>query len=148
MGGMGKIFPVTADYDLSLTEMIAAGKYDWVDGDITADHFSIGGGLVEVSVGVELVHLNHVVGSEDVPDDELDRAGFRPASLAELLAFGARYPEEQRKFPIFALGSGWQDCDGCRNVPVLWSRSGERLLGLAWFESRWCGNIRFAAVRK
>lgn len=139
-------FPVTVNYDLSLTEMIAAGKYNWTNDDITAEHFPVSGSG-QVEVNVELVHFNRVIESENALK-ELDKAGFRPATLAELLTFGAKYPDKQREFPIIALGSVWRSRLGRRDVPVLWSRSYERDLHLAWFGHEWDEDCRFAAVRK
>lgn len=52
----------------------------------------------------ELVHLNKDMSTEAVLS-ELDRQRLRPALYEELLGFAKRYPEEQRKYPIVALGS-------------------------------------------
>ena len=69
--------------------------------------------------------------------------GYRPAELHELLAFGEKYKEIQREFPIVALTV-------LRNRCVL-SLSGDnsrRYLNL-FVEEHDCGeNCRFAAVRK
>jgi hypothetical protein len=37
------IYPVTIDYGQRLDAMIAAGRYDWVDSDLTAERFPITG---------------------------------------------------------------------------------------------------------
>ena len=140
------VYPITINYDLSLAEMIVAGQYGWVNDDITADHFPIQG-EGQVEVGVELVHFNRSMESDDVLK-EMDKAGLRPATLAELLAFGAKYPKKQKEFPIIALGSVWQDLFGYRSVPALWSDGVRRDLALDCFEFRWSEYFRFAAVRK
>lgn len=140
------IFRVTVDYTQSLAEMIAAGKYDWINPDITADNFPISGND-QVEVNLELIHFNRTMESDDVLK-ELDKAGLRPATIAELLAFGIKYPEKQREFPVVALGSIWQGRGGDRDVPGLWSLSDVRSLSLSWFESRWDEDCRFAAARK
>jgi len=102
-GNTGNSFKVTVDYDRRLERMIEDGKYDWNNSDINAKNFPIEGkGTAEVDI--ELVHFNRVMESDDVLK-ELDKMGFRPATLPELLAFGAKYLDKQREFPIVALGS-------------------------------------------
>lgn len=138
-------YPVTISFDLSLAEMIKVGKYNSVNSDITEKHFPVNGkGTNEVVT--ELLHFNRYTESEDV-FRELDRSGLRPATIEELLAFGAKYPEIQRQFPIVALGSIWRRLDA-RFVPCLWGFSGDRGLNLFWFGSRWYATCRFLAVRK
>ena len=153
------IFPVTVDYTHSLAQMIAAGKYDWVNSDITDQHFpppSIPTGLppstgsgqaTKAELKLELVHFNRTISSNDAIA-ELKQKGLRPATLPEFLAFGAIYPEEQRKYPIVALGSVWQYWDGDRDVPFLYCGDSRRGLSLGWFEFGWYDDFRFAVVRK
>jgi hypothetical protein len=138
-------YPVTVDYRQSLKAMIQVGRYDWVNSDITEKHFPITPGPKDVSI--ELVHFDRVMSSDDVLA-ELDCRGLRPATLAELLAFGAKYPEKQREFPVVALASVWRCSGGFRRVPFLWSDAGERSLGLGWLAFWWSALCRFAAVRK
>lgn len=138
-------YPVTVNYDLSLGEMIEAGRYNWVHSDITSKHFPIKGeGTKEVVT--ELVHFNRYMES-DVVLRELDKSSLRPATIEELLAFGAKYPETQRQFPIVVLGSFWWHL-GVRLVPFLWCRSVGRGLDLDWSELWWRDHYRFLAVRK
>lgn len=143
---VGSILVVTVDYAMTLPQMIAAGKYDWVNSDITQKNFPIEpSGAVEVPL--ELVDFGRSVGSDEVLA-EFDRRGLRAATLPELLALGAAYPDLQRQFPIVALGSVWQDRDGDRLVPVLGVDDDGRDLGLDWFEREWHDDYRFFAVRK
>lgn len=143
---VGDIYTATVDYGMSLADMIKAGKYDWVNDDITAEHFPItGSGKVEVSF--ELVHLNKSTSSEEILL-HMEKNNLRPATLAELLAFGAKYPEKQREFPIIALGSSWVYRDGDRCVPYLGRYDSKRRLVLGWFGSGWYDCWRFLTVRK
>jgi hypothetical protein len=144
-GGPKTSYPVTIDYRQTLESMIKAGRYDRVNSDITDKHFPVSAG--DTDVVIELVHLNRDASSDDVLA-ELQRRGLRPATLPELLAFGATYPEQQREFPIVALGSVWQYWSGDRDVPYLWSDSFERCLNQFWIVGRWYALCRFAAVRK
>ncbi|MFH0857642.1 MAG: hypothetical protein V1848_02745 [Candidatus Magasanikbacteria bacterium] len=140
---------VKVDYGKTLAQMKYDGHYDWSNPDITPENFPINGtGVVEVPL--ELVHLNKVVSSNMVLV-HLDANGMRAATVEELLAFGATYPEIQRKFPVVALGSPnlWPGCS-CP-LPYLTSGRFERELKLNW---RWFGilswyeDCRFLAVRK
>jgi hypothetical protein len=79
---------------------------------------------------------------------ELDREGLRAAELPEFLAFGAEYPEVQRKFSVVGLGSVWKDRKGYCNVPCLYEASEGRYLDLHWWNDGWYSYSRFAAIRK
>ena len=144
---VGSTYPVTVNYNLSLEEIIAAGRYDWKNGDITVKHFPMKGeGITDVDI--RLVHFDRVMDSSDEVIRKLDKMDLRPASIEELLAFGAKYPDVQRHFPIVALGSVWRLLDGGQGVPSLHGRGRERGLGLGIFGGGWGGRCRFAAVRK
>ena len=139
-------FRVAVDYTQTLKQMISAGKYDWVNGDITQDHFPIkGNGKKEEEV--VLFHFDKVMTSEQAIT-EMDKTGFRPATIEELLALGAQQPELQKQFPIVALGSVWRRPSGSRDVPCLSWIGRQRRLDLDWFEGAWDGGCRFAAVCK
>jgi hypothetical protein len=140
------IYSVVVDYDMSFADMIKVGKYDWVNDDITAEHFPItGSGKVDISF--ELVHRNIAANSKEILF-YMEKNNLRPATLFELLAFGAKYPGKQREFPIIALGSSWVVSDGDRGVPDLDGNDSKRYLGLDWFDNDWGGGYRFLAVRK
>lgn len=138
-------FTVPVDYALSLPEMITAGRYDDVSNSITPERFPIQG-IGKRETVIHLVHPGKEVESQPLID-EMDALGYRPATIAELLALGAKYPELQREFPIIALGSV-AEVGGDRVVAFLdrWFR--ERKLLLCWFDRRWAGVCRFAFVKK
>ena len=143
---VANIYTVTINRAHTLPKMIQSGHYDWANDDITPEHFPIvGEGVVEAKL--ELIHFNRPMDPEDVLK-EFAKAGLEPAKIEHLLAFGAEYPEEQRKFPIIALGSVWQDRFDRPHVPGLWGDSRERGLGLDYFGYRWVGFCRFLALRK
>jgi len=142
-----RVFKVVVNYAQSLTEMISAGKYDWVSSNITADHFPMSGSG-EVELNLELVHFGCLMESDKVLA-ELDSLGLRPAILPELLAFGAKRPDKQREFPpIIALGSVWRRLGVIRNLPWLWGSALGCSPDHSWFGRRWNSDCRFAAVRK
>jgi hypothetical protein len=96
---------------------------------------------------LELVHFNRVM-TTDQALEELDKQDFRLATIEELLAFGATYPELQREFPIVELGSAWRDQHGMRRVAYLHREGSRRTLHLYGIKSDWYGSYRFLAVRK
>lgn len=97
-------YPVTVDCSMTLIQMIEAGGYiGYFSEVINQDNFPITGqGKTEVVL--QLVNMGKDATTADVLA-EMDRRGLRPATLPELLALGAKYPELQVSFPIIALGS-------------------------------------------
>lgn len=146
---MTDTFRFAVDYDRGLALMIDDGHYDWKNGDITPERFPIKGkGIVEFE-GC-LVHFGR--GTESAANvkaiEEADQVDpWSAGAIEHLLAFGAKFPQEQRKFPIIALGSV-VSINGNRCVPELWWNGTERYLYLIWFDGRWFGTYRFLAVRK
>ena len=146
VGNTAEVFQIVVDHSQTLADMITAGKYDWVNPDITQDHFPISGnGIVELTP--ELIHFGKSMGTDNV-FKELDRRCLRPATLAELLAFGAKHPEKQREFPIVALGSVWAHSLGYRGVPYLGESASKRSLDFYWYDVGWGGSFRFLVCRK
>ncbi len=138
---------ITVDYTQTLQEMIEKGKYDWVNSNIIQKNFPIRGEGKE-EVRIKLFHFDCVISSRDAIA-EMDRQGFRPATLPELLALGAVKPELQKEFFIVAFGSRWQfPPGGILNVPVLSWNAQERRLRLDWFGGNWREHCRFAGVCK
>jgi hypothetical protein len=97
-------------------------------------------------VAFEYVHMDRNA-SVDAVLAEMDRLGLRPALYEELLGFAAQYPDEQRKYPIVALGSETR-VGGFRSVACLWGDGPGRSLGLRWVDGDWHDYYRFLAVRK
>lgn len=149
VNGQPSKYTVSVDYSKSVAEMVEAGHYDWSNDNINGTNFKVNGNGV-VTVDPELVHLNRSASSEEVLV-HFEANGLRPATMAELLAFGETYPEIQREFPIVCLdkgGSSWVYPSGYRRVPCLRQDGSERKLDLYWFGSDWRDICRFLAVRK
>ncbi len=140
---------LTIDYSRTLQEMINAGNYGWTNSNITEKHFPLPTELngKNVPVSTKLFHFNRSISSTDATS-EMDKAGYRPATLAELLALGEVNPELQKKFPIVALGSVWRDASDGRDVPVLDFDGNRRKLYLVWFDDGWPDDCRFLGVCK
>ena len=99
-------YRLTIDYDLSIERLKAEGRYDWSNVEITSQHFpSKETGERQVEVAIVPIGrydtIDRVVAS-------LGTEGIRPATLTELLAVGAQFPDLQREWSIIAFGSVWQ----------------------------------------
>jgi len=130
----------------SVKEAIAAGKYDYVNDNINGKNFQ----AHESDFGDKYlvpVWFDVLATSGDVVREMEKSMNLRPATLMELLAFGEKYPDEQRKFPIIALGSSCV-IDGRRSVPCLNGHDFNRELGLGYWDGGWHACYRFLAVRK
>lgn len=138
-------YPVLVNYDRSVAEMIAAGRYDWYDEDINDNSFHPNGaGIVEVEI--ELIPMHKRVNSE-MALTALDHKGFRPATNEELLAFGETYP--LLKVEVIQLGSLILVGPGDRRFVSCLRRDGSfRKLNLFDFSIYWPEKCYFAAVSK
>lgn len=142
-------YPITMNYAQSLADMIAAGKYNNVNENITAKNFPITGvGTVNLEIVLFQPNFqpNRDIESDDVVK-EMDQMGLRPATLPELCAYGATYPEPQREFLIVGLDSSWVRPSGDRVVPYLAGWLDERYMDLVGRDAKWHADHRFAAVR-
>lgn len=149
-------FPILrVDFNLTLEEMIIAGCYgpngDNCNKDITPERFPISGsGIEEFEFKLFGEGFENGISSERVikiikDDDKVNP--WEPAKTEHTLAFGAQFPEEQRKHPIIGLGSVAR-VHGDRRVLCLDRDGSERHLGLRWFGNGWRAYGRFLAVRK
>src|SRR3989344_4068460 len=155
-------YPVSVDYEKSLGDMIAAGKYYWKNDDITVNNFPIErpnlmaegpyrtpGVNGTADVKLRLIHFGRVITMAQAAE-EIAQHGLEPAKIEHLLAFGAKYPDKQREFPIIALGSVWVHSCGRRGVPCLGGDCSKRDLFLSWYDPSdgWVGRCRFLVVSK
>lgn len=139
------LFRLTVNYDRSVEDGIRAGKYDSVDSRITSGNFpATQKGIAEITV--EFIHFGRVVSTDDVLR-EFDQRCLRPATLPELLAFGEKYPDVQREFPIIAFSSVIENWLAGYGIPCLGRHDAKRSLFLRWFESDCFDDCRFAGIR-
>ncbi|MEN9338167.1 MAG: hypothetical protein RIQ41_481 [Candidatus Parcubacteria bacterium] len=131
---------------LTLAERITAGNYRWANSDITEKRFPHD----PTTIGEwewDLVGYDRTISSEDAKA-ALEVDGWNAASWEHELAFGAAFPETQRKSPIIALGSVC--CvRGRPCVLGLWDVLGVRHVSLDyWDDGGWDTGYRFLRVRK
>lgn len=115
--------------NMSLVEMLAAGKYNVANEQFTEENFPIRSGEMT------LPHLhdfgpdfNYKVSFDDFIK-QLDILGLRPATLAEFLYFGAVCSEEEKKYPVVALIQEVWMYEETRFVPVIYD-NGNRVIEL------------------
>jgi len=137
-------FRVVVNYSRRLERLIADGEYTWANPDICTNNYPVvDKGTVELEF--RLIGLDRVVETEAV-ESELKNRSLRPATLQELLAYGAICRDMHSQFPIVALGSSWQHPCGGHRVPFIWTGHSGRLLDLYWRENRWEEDFHFLAI--
>lgn len=116
-----RVFKIVVDYSQSLDEMINAGEYDYVEEFVTEEKFplpeSMIGTKTELNLGLHCFDRQISFGEAIL---ELEKSELRLATLPELLAFGAKYRQEQRRGGyIIAPGFVCQNWFGFKFVPYL-----------------------------
>jgi hypothetical protein len=138
-------FTVLVDETKTVEEQVK-DKFDWVNENITSKNFPKPAKGQKLEKEVFLFHFGKNMSSEAVIA-EMDKSGYKPATIWDLLALALKEPNLQRKFWIVALGSSCE-LGGDRSVPCLDEGSNERRLSLIYSGDEWRGSGRFAGVRK
>lgn len=144
-----RVFTVKVDYSLSLDTMIDAGRYNCSNDDVPK-YLPVQGEGAGV-VRLRLLYFGKEMSTELVLA-ELEKHGLKSATLAEVLAFGAKYPKIQRQFPVVTIGP--VNLDSSRYMAILrklGSHPDWRCLFLGTVESGrnvWSGETRFLVVSK
>ena len=131
---------------ITLADRIAAGCYNrHINPSITERNFPHD----PITVGEwkwKVFCFGRYVSSE-AAEEVIMAHRWQPGNLEHLLAFGEKYPEVQRKYPVAALGSSSLFA-GSRHVPGLYGNGSRWRLGLARWGGAWDGSCRFLAVRE
>jgi len=134
-------FTLRVNYDLTVEELVPAGKYDDSNPSVISQNFpSSRTGIVELECAY--FYFNCVMKLAKV-HPVLGNRGYRRSELKELLTVGIDRPYDQRQFPIIDTGSVWDgDCPSLDGAS--WCR---RLILFA--VARGCPErCRFLAVRE
>ncbi len=140
----------TVDYSLNLEQMILAANYGHVNSDITPVSFPVRGSGTATLIA-QLFHLDPSASHQDVVR-EMEKVGFRPANIEELIAYGTIMPNEQWELDIIGFGSIGQldQIEGrwIYGVPRIFRASQGCELNLTAFGYRdWPKEVRFLGVR-
>jgi hypothetical protein len=122
---------ILVDYTKTLEQMILDGKYVWKHDSITEKNFPLLAKMIGQKVEVVIKPFffgNDISGEEAIK--YLSKDGYRPATLAELLAWGATNSETKIIFPTIALGFIWQDWEHHRYVPYIFTYEDKHTLRL------------------
>lgn len=136
---------LTVSAALGFEERIERGGYGWRNDNLTEERFPI----TEDQTGEreqKLFHFNRSLSSADAAR-LIREAGFEPARIGDVLAFGEAFPNIQRRHPVVGLGSA-AEIDNKASVPALWFDGYRRTLDLIWLEGDWHRNYRFLGVRR
>jgi hypothetical protein len=136
---------IAVDYSQSLEAMIAAGKYDWVNDDITPQRFPVVGSGTR-KFRTKLFHFDRFISSEDAVA-AMAKEQFMPANHVHGTAYGATFPKDQLKNPIVCLGSSaWMG--RFRRVVYLGRGGAGRGLDLGSWGGGWPDLWRFLGVQE
>ena len=146
---MAQNYTIIVDRSKSLGDLVVAGKYDIVYGEINSENFPIDN--PEKRINTLVVHLfkntNHYSGEKICK--ELKKIGYRPADIRELLAFGITYPEKQSDSSIIALGSRYPDkiFSNSYFIPVLGGENNKRIIYTEWMDVPRNESFIFMAIK-
>lgn len=135
---------VTVPADIAFEERVQRGNYGWRNGDLTEERFPVTADQVG-ALEQKLFHFNRSLSSAQAIQEIRD-AGYAPGQTGDILAFGERFPQEQRRHPVIGLGSV-VTVYGSLSVPALWFDGDRRTLDLIWYDGDWHRNYRFLGVR-
>jgi len=115
-----KMYSITVKYG-RVEDVVRNSSITWItNDDITTNNFPNPSSFVK-KVKVEIVEIKKMLTTEKVLG-ELDRMGYRPANIYELLAFGKKYPHIIQQQAVVALGSVWhhfEEYGEFKTVPAL-----------------------------
>jgi len=140
----------TVNRELTFEQRLAACGCDYNNPYITEENLEGDAGVLgtgSYDLVAELVHPKRTISTDGAEGIIVARDELYIPNPAESLAFGAAFPDLQRKFPIVLLGSV-ASIDGSRDVAVLGRRGSERRLFLFRRDYDWDEYCRFLAVRK
>ncbi len=143
------IFPLRVDPSKSYNDLITAGYYDQIDPEINSQNFPVqSADTTKNLVVAKLFRFEDPISGPSAVK-KIKQAGYRPATMAELLTFGATYPEIQKFLPIVALGTTCPDKKLPADlVPILGSDNNERIIYTDWFETSRDQSYYFLGIKK
>jgi hypothetical protein len=83
---------------------LQSGSYNWVENHVSSADFPDATAEGTATLSAKLVAFDTSMSVDDFTKAQA-AAGFRQATLKELLAFGEAFPGVQKDVPIIALGS-------------------------------------------
>ena len=141
-------FEILVDETSSLKDQIKKANFGYVGKRISAKYFQP---VTHPCICQRKVTLIYFGSNEYMSDGAvlgaIDRAGYRPATIFELLALVTTHPDLETKFEIVALGSVFI-VDGSEHVPFIRVGRSVRALDSHWLVDRLGPESRFLVVLK
>ncbi len=128
-----------ASIDPQIARQAEVAKFSWLDPNITVRNFPDVGLNTEHAKVYSFpspVSFNEVV-------EKMERDGYQPANLMELLVYSQGLPDS--KDFICALGQSWRDEWGYLRFPTAWYGE-KRSVYLTWHNDWWPKDSKFLAV--
>jgi hypothetical protein len=138
---------VLVDETKTVDELAKVCKFDWVNNNITSANFPNPADGTTGNQELALFHFGKTM-SSDAVISEMNKEGYEPATIWDLLGLAQKEPNLQRQFPIVALKSFWQGPHRYRYVPDLCGDADVRSLSLYYLYGDWDDDYRFLARRK
>lgn len=125
--------PVVVDYNMSVVDMIRAGKYDGVEKEDEAALIQLkGSGLFEFRP--KLLVFSRSPSILEVWK-EMEKRSFEAGMLEHMLAFGAQIPNEQREANC-VMSLAWYEPNGWLGRPRFYGDEKRRSLDWDWAHFR------------
>ena len=151
-------YPVALDAKMTLEDLLKVGNYDMHIGDPSEARqmFDVDPSIHDTVLA--LMGFGCACAVEHMCE-VMENVGYRPATLRELLALGAQYPDLQRQRILVALGSvnyatyieqegsEWS-LDTAVHVPVLTHLLGERTFLLGEYDGKYRPGYYFVCVKR
>ena len=139
----------SVDYRKSPRQMIAEGRYNRTNSELLPSSFSVEGqGVVEFESRYFWFEQKYLSEEARGVVEQAERTHpWMPAKLEHTLAYGAKYPDKQKKCPIVGLGSVIE-IGGSLYVSYLTSLGEERCFYLFPFDGFWSEKCAVLGVRK
>jgi hypothetical protein len=104
-----RVYRFKVDYAMPFKDMIIAGGYDEVSSVITEKNFPVARDQA-TDICFALLEFCDFDGfvTTGRTKEEITKLRYRPAFMAEFLAFNSLHPEARVRSPIAALGTSWQ----------------------------------------
>lgn len=98
--------------------LVKAGNFNWVDFSITPENFPVEF-MPDLKGSERIFYFGRRPVREDEVIERMKKAGCRPATFAEALAYNAKYPEDIELHALIALGTEPIRVGRCTFIPIL-----------------------------
>lgn len=133
------------EQDISFSERVLAGHYDWVNDSIIDSNFP------EDFTSTSLWEFKIIPINKSISFDEAkkicEEKDWQAANIIHLLSYGEIFPENQKDFPIAALGSICRS-QGSSCISILCSHNTHRILTLRSRKEYLSNGFKILSVRK